>query len=416
MNVNKVTKIIKVFFVIALIIVLLIAFSSSYTSLSIDNLAFVIAIAIDVGDSDENVKVTFQLEKPSSISQNGSPEDDTTVMNTVETSSISTAINFMNAYIGKEINLSHCKLVVFSEEIASKNISDKIYTLVNDIQIRPSTNIIVSKTTAKYYLENSKPSLEALPTKYYEIFPNSSKYTGYTVNVTIGDFYRYLSSNSCEPYAILGGIIDSDFDSLGDFSSNNPLDSGDMKSNEASISGKRNAENIGLAVFKDGKLVGELNAMETVCFLIVKNDVKGFFITIRDPRNSEKYIDLHLYYNNDSKSKVEIINNTPYITVNCKFDARIYSMHDDAKYVDEQVLKEISEYAKAYMKLQISNYLYKTSKEYKSDINAFGLKALSCFRTVGDFEKYNWHKNYEDAFFTVNTEVNVKSSFLLTET
>lgn len=40
-------KIIKSIFIIATILVLMLGFSSSYTSLSIDNLAYVIALGID---------------------------------------------------------------------------------------------------------------------------------------------------------------------------------------------------------------------------------------------------------------------------------------------------------------------------------------------------------------------------------
>lgn len=203
----------------------------------------------------------------------------------------------MNSYIGKELNLSHCKLIVFSEEVASEGISDAIYSLVNDVQIRPSTNIIISKTNAKHYIETSKPSLESLPTKYYEIFPNSTKYTGYTSNVTIGDFFNCLSSNTCEAYGILGGVIDENIDNLAEYSSKDPLNFGDIKSNETSISGQRGSENIGLAVFKADKLIGELNAIETICFTTLSNQVNGFLITIEDPTDKENYIDVYLFPN-----------------------------------------------------------------------------------------------------------------------
>lgn len=399
----------------ALIVVLLLAFSSSYTSFSIDNLAFVIAIAIDKG-SNNNLKISFQIEKPSSISQTGSFESEHTIINTVETSSISSAINLMNGYIGKEINLSHCKLIAFSEELAIDGLSNIVYSLVNNIQIRPSTNIIISKTDAKYYIENSKPSLEALPTKYYEIFPNSSKYTGYTSNVTIGDFFNGLVCNSCEAYAILGGIIDSNENTLSKYSSEDPLNAGNIKSNETSISGKRGSENIGLAVFKNDKLVGELNAMETVCFSVIANQVNGFLITIKDPQDEEAYIDLYLYRDHDTKQKVEIINGSPYITIDCKLDGKIYSMKNNAKYIDNKVLEELSSSASKYIELQLSNYLYKTSKDLKSDINGFGKSAFSRFSTLQEFEKYNWLENYQNSFFNVKVDVNISSGFLLTET
>ena len=73
-------------------------------------------------------------------------------------------------------------------------ISNEIYTLTNDPQVRPSTNIIVSKNNAKDYLNSSEAPLENLITKHYEIFPNSSKYTGYVYDATLGDFLNELVS------------------------------------------------------------------------------------------------------------------------------------------------------------------------------------------------------------------------------
>lgn len=412
----KVNKLIRNIFIIIIIIILLLAFSPSYTSFSIDNLAFVIAIGIDKGETGNNLKISFQIAKPSSVSETGSSGENTAIINTVETSSINSAINLMNSYIGKELNLSHCKLIIFSEEIAVDGISDEIYTLVNNIQIRPSTNIVISKTDAKFYIENSKPSLETLQTKYYEIFPNSSKYTGYTVNSTIGDFFNALTCESCQPYAILGGIIEENEDKLEQYSSEDPLDSGNIKSNETSIAGKRGTENIGLAVFKEDKLVGELNAIETVCFSILKNRVNGFLITIVDPQDENNYLDLYLYPDLNSKSKVELINGTPYITIDCKFDGRIYSMKDNSNYLNSSILQEISERASKYIEIQMKNYLYKTSKNFKSDISGFGKIILSKFLTIEELEQYNWVENYQNSFFTVNSEVNIKSGFLITET
>ena len=119
-------------------------------------------MAVDTSTTN-NLKVTFQFTKPSAVSENGSLSDsDSSFVNSVDASSISSAINLMNAYVGKELSLSHCKLIVFSEEFAKNGISDEIFTLMNDNQVRPSTNIVVSKCTAKSYIENSNLYLNLL--------------------------------------------------------------------------------------------------------------------------------------------------------------------------------------------------------------------------------------------------------------
>ena len=48
------------------------------------------------------------------------------------------------------------------------------------------------------------------------------------------------------------------------------LNESNIKSNDSPITGERLSHNIGLAVFKNDKLAGELNAIETICFLNIR--------------------------------------------------------------------------------------------------------------------------------------------------
>ena len=191
-------------FIIILIVIFFISFSYSYKALNIENLAFVVALGIDSSDSKE-IKVTFQFVNPPSTSE-GTNQESKVFQDTVDCNSIPNAINIMNSYLARKIDLSHCRNIVFSEEIAKNGISNHIYTLMNDIQVRPTSNIIVTTCSANEYIKNSKPSLETSITRYYDIFPNSGHYTGYVSNASIGNFYNALVCNSCEPYTILGGV------------------------------------------------------------------------------------------------------------------------------------------------------------------------------------------------------------------
>ena len=144
-------KIVKNITILIFIIIFIAGFASSYKSLSIDNLAYVLAIGIDSTD-DNQLEVSFQFSNPIPASESGSSEKAKTMIDTVKASSLSTAINLINGYLGKQVNLSHCKIIIFSEEIAMEGISKEVYTLINDTQVRPSANIVISKCTAKYYI------------------------------------------------------------------------------------------------------------------------------------------------------------------------------------------------------------------------------------------------------------------------
>ena len=105
-----------------LLVIFINGFSASYTSRKLSNLAYVLALGIDVGEKSK-LKVSAQFTKSASISpgSGSSAEDiDNIVLVSGEADSIFSALNLLNSYIGKEINLSHCSLIIFSEEFAKQ--------------------------------------------------------------------------------------------------------------------------------------------------------------------------------------------------------------------------------------------------------------------------------------------------------
>lgn len=296
-------KLVRNIFIFILVVIFIIAFSSSYFTLSMDNLAYVLAIGIDKSD-ENNLKVSFQFSTAAPVEESGSTQKAPSLVNTVNASSLSNAINIMNSYLGKEVNMSHCKIVIFSEEIAQEGISSEIYTLINDTQVRPSCNIVITKTEAQYYMKNTVPELENLISKYYEIFTDPSMTTGFIPNATIGDFFNNLICTASDPYAILGGVTEENSDTSSSGATNSQQDH-NLKSNDSSIISKSSSENIGVAVFKGDALVGELNALETTCFLCIQNDVDRFLISIPDPTNADHFLDIYLTPENTTKIKVD---------------------------------------------------------------------------------------------------------------
>lgn len=156
----------------------------------------------DVGETDR-IKVTFQFAMPNSSGENNAGEPAPIVMDTVEAQCIESAVNLMNTFVSKEINMSHCKVIVFSKELAMKGISKEIYSLMNKVQVRPDSNIVISTSSAQEYLESVSPTLENLVAKFYEILPRSSEYTGFTSNIKLSDFFYQLENHAGQPVAIL---------------------------------------------------------------------------------------------------------------------------------------------------------------------------------------------------------------------
>lgn len=68
-----------------------------------------------------DLKISFQLSIPSNNSSesDSSSGQDTTILE-IESASMESGISLANVTISKQLNLSHCKVLVISEEIASK--------------------------------------------------------------------------------------------------------------------------------------------------------------------------------------------------------------------------------------------------------------------------------------------------------
>ena len=439
-----------IFFAIVVItIVFIYGFSASYTSDSVDNISYVIALAVDENESEKNLQVTFEFMDTSTFSKEGSSETKSAIIDTVTASSINSAINILNAYIGKQINLSHCKVVVFSDKFAKKGINAEVSELMNNIQVRPSTNLIICKGNALEYIQKSTSQLEKILTKYYDIFPNSSEYTGYTSNIMIGEFYNYLTTKECGNLAILGGLNPtispsnssgnpSNETAGGSSSSNSSNNSSNSSSNSSSdnklkekpdnnaslsemvsgnapILGERGTENIGLAVVKDGIYIGDLSALDTLCHTLINGEVNSFLLTLNNTELYEHYLDIELFENMSPKISVDLEDNTPKINIDIKLIGRISGIKDGINYSDELNsldLDKISRVTEQTIKKYIKEYLYKTSTKFKCDIDCFYNHAKRKFLYLQDWKSYDWSSKYLNSKFNVTVKAKVYYSLL----
>lgn len=366
---TRLSKYLKIIICVILITTFTIKFHQGQ---EIENYAYVLAIGFDTSKTN-NVKVSFQFAKPVSSGDSGSAESQSSYIYTLDASSLSSAVDLLDSSISKQVNLSHCKVVVFSEEFAKIGISKEIYTLINNVQIRPDVSIIVSKCDSRYFIEQSKPSLESLVTKYYETAPSTTEYTGHTSYIKIGDFFNALTCTSCQPYAILGGVTNNSAQDSNNNESNLEKES-NIKAGQTPIIDGMRSESLGLAIFKDDKLVGEASAIDALCHLIITNNLKFGTISIPNPFEENSSIDLSIYKSKNTKNKVQFINNSPYITIDVKINARILSVSGNSKELTNENIEKLEQSINFYLKEKISKYLYKTSLDFNSDVCGFRQK------------------------------------------
>ena len=447
----------KKFIIILILFVVFITFiagfSNSYVSHRIEHLAYVLVLGIDKGEK-ARLKISTQFINVSSSSSGASSDSSQIVLTSCEANSMFSGLNLLNSYIGKEINLAHCSVVVFSEEIAKEGISSEIYSLINNEEIRSSANIVVTNCKAYDYINNSKPNLENLTSKYFDTFDITSKLTGYFSNITLGDFFNNLSESNSDPIAVLGGLNStarseenksSSNSSEESSSSSNSGNSGningeasnsnsssqdveeqekqDIETNQnnlvagkSSIVGRRGTEDLGLAIFSGDKYIGELTVWESICHSLITNSIDTCIISVEDPLVENKQLEIQLSPNKKSKITSNIENGDININIELNLIANIISLNSNINYEDTDTINKISTATQNRLNDELNKYFDKIARKYNVDIDKYYLSILKYFPYQKNFDDFNYKEKLKNANFNCNTHVNIISSLLITKT
>jgi len=80
--------------------------------------------------------------------------------------------------------------------------------------------------------------------------------------------------------------------------------------------------------------------------------------------------------------------------------------------LDAETVNTLNSYVDSYLEQNISDYLYKTSRDFKADIINFGKYRLPKYLYIDDWENSDWLNNYQNAFFNVEVEASIQSGAL----
>ena len=433
----------KTFFVLVVIIYLMWGFSDSYSGSNIDNIAHITAIAIDTSNNpSSNLKVSFQfVDVSGSGGGSESSSDSNVVIVGVHSNTIDSAISKLNAYIGKEVNLSHCRTLIFSRDFASNGIAPEIYTLINNVQMRPFTNLVVSTSDASDYLKNSNPNVEELISKYYDTFELTSNFTGYSDDTTLGKFYDNILRNGCGNTAILGETFQEVSSQSG--SSKNSQSGGSSQSSSSSSSSSseggsqsgtssqenstntnhpildesavRGTQNIGIAVFNNDTYIGELSSQDTMYHLLVTNNVDSFDISVPVENYDKGVLNFRISPYKSPKISIDTSSDTPYIEIEIFCEAYVLSIERKKDYGNIDFINTTRPIIENFIKDNITTYLNRTSKEFQVDIANFYTVARKNFLTIPEWNSYNWNNKYKNTNFSVDVNINLNSQLLYIE-
>lgn len=381
-----------------------------------NDIAYVVAIGVDKSGTQNNYEFTLQIVNPLAVSGGSSEEggeggEKTVSELTILAPSAFSAVNLANHIYTKQISLAHTKLIAFSEEIAeTEGLKGHSETIARNEEIRPNTYMTVVKGSAKEYLSEIKPTNEVNPVQYYQVIYESD-ILSYIPENPCQDFFAYEQTDERENVLPLSGIKNN-----GDTKAM-LMDGGfeymlkDYVAGELEAESEQKTQTIGMAVFSGGKMVAEAGSVETELYNIITGTYNRSEITYYDANSDEKPITVAQSSRKKPKIEIDISGNVPVISIKLFLEADLRTVTEN--YLIERELDGFEQEVENEVKAAVSKFLYKTSREYKSDIVGFGSYAKRKFKNYSDFEAYNWQEKYKSAEFEAEVEFRMKRSGLI---
>ncbi|HHW49307.1 MAG TPA: Ger(x)C family spore germination protein [Clostridiaceae bacterium] len=398
-----------------------------YDSREIDDMAYVVSLGLDKGKTNA-LRLTIQIAIPVATGAGSSGNEgggggegsDSSFITTIETPTLYSGLNMANNYISKQLNMSHAKVIVISEEIAREGVQRYVNAIMRGREFRGNMFVLVSKGKAEEFIKETKPKFEVNPAKYFELNLMSYRYTGFIANTQLINFYLQEKCTCSQAVAILGGV--NRFQSAEDFDLNGstylekgkpfPME-GDFIAGEVPRIGMIKSEFMGLAVFDGDKMVGELDGEEANYYLMLTGKYENSFFTVPDPLVKDYFVVLSLKTSRPPERKVTMSGDIPHISAKVKLEADILSIQSGKNYEDPKNVHLLEAATEEYIRNSMQKLLYKTSKELKTDIFGFGKSIKGTFLTWQDWIDFNWLDKYKNATFDVSVDFKIRRPGLM---
>jgi len=339
---------------------------------NLENYYYVMAIGID-NSKEANINLSIQIatNNEESSSSGESSQSSSSNIYTVPCNSIDSGISIFNNYLSKKINLSHCSAIVFSEELAKSGIKDFINSLGNNPEIRPTCNIIISSDSALSALEKISNSSEKFSSKYYEFIKNSAKYTGYSINPELSEFFYSINMKTCPAIATYATVTE------------------------------ETIQNTGISIFKDDKFLSSLSVLDSISYSLLADRLEGATITLKNPVFQDSLIDVQIKTVKKPSFSCELVNNYPYIRIALKMEYSILSTAIGIDISDVNENQVLENAINQYLQEMVSSFLYEVYHKYELDLCNFRNEFSSNYLTLEDFNKIHWEEILKDSYFNV---------------
>jgi spore germination protein KC len=350
----------------------------------VNDLALVTAAGIDK-KSDGVIELTVLVFIPKGSSSQQGMEGNSgggsiqTLIRSSEGATIADAMSKLQEKLPRHVFWGHCEVFIFDEELAKEDISDHMDFILRHPQLRERSQLFVSNQKAKEIL-NLMPPLER---DISEVLRELAKMQ-VGLQVTTKDFSQML--------------IDSGDGAIPWIKILPPEEGGEKQQTIAFINGT--------AIFKNHKMVGQIDDNVTRGVLWLRNEVKLATISIKPKIKGGGYVSMNLLR---AKTKiVPIIENGKWtIILKAKADTDIIQNTTNLDMSVPTVVKPLEKQLNKDLKNKVNEALEEVQKQYHSDIFGFSDAFHRKYPKIWAKEKDKWNEIFPEVEVIVDADIKI---------
>lgn len=381
----------KCFIIILILIMSLPILSACWNQKELTDLAFVMALGIDRGE-DDLYHLSFQLVNPGNVSagQGGGGGQGLPIAVYKSTGrTITEASRNATKKVSRRLYYAHTNLVVVSEEVASDRtlMLNLLDAFARDPEFRTTTEIMIARDSTAEEIVTTLTILDKLPvTKVTKEIDSTEAMKGENISVSIDDLIDGIIGSGKEP--ILNG-----YRLIGQKEEAKKATNLQKTTTDALLAAD------GLAVIKDGKLIGWIESNKARGVIWVLDKAKSTDITLKwkGKKNAISMVPIR------SKTKVSTIfkNGKPVINIKIENEGWISEANTAIELMDPKTIGKIEKLVEKEIKKEIQSSV-KEAQKLKCDIFGFGDGVHKANPELWKKLKGNWNDYFADL------EVNVK--------
>lgn len=385
----------KILMLIAISIIIAVSAMGCLNPTSLEKYGYVLTVGVDEGKK-KKYEITFELQRELS-GEEGSENPGRVVLLSEEGDTIFEAINTIYRRTSFDLSFARTHAFVFCRKIAeSGRIKDFLSMSLDKLRIRQSAIVLISDGSAKEFLGGRNANNEANATRIHESLLEGERVVGETSIMNLGALFESCDGRRFDVALTYGSVDDKiitdakqkESASVGENPVQNPKDK----------VGGMQTQMDGAALFDGWKLVGTLPGHDTQ----ILNIASGRFENGSMMMNVSEEVQYALLIQLDEyRVETEIADNVKAeISVVLSLTISQDPTGELAKNWENRGRQLVEEYFEKEL-----DRITKYCKKVNSDALGIGRYVSKKFKTVEEWEAFDWKKRYSETEIKFNVDV-----------